>query len=62
MELDTDQKTEQARELCEKGLWPQVLAFAQEWHAENPAEARAFFLSRRSARGVGPVRRGGRLV
>jgi tetratricopeptide (TPR) repeat protein len=43
MELDTDQKTEQARELCEKGLWPQVLAFAQEWHAENPAEARALF-------------------
>jgi tetratricopeptide (TPR) repeat protein len=29
--------------LCEKGLWPQVMALAQEWHAENPAEARALF-------------------
>ncbi len=43
MELDTDQKAGQARELCEKGQWPQVLDFAREWHAENPAEARALF-------------------
>jgi tetratricopeptide (TPR) repeat protein len=43
MELDTDQKAEQARELCEKGLWPQVLDFAQDWHAENSAEAKALF-------------------
>jgi tetratricopeptide (TPR) repeat protein len=43
LELDIDQKAEQARELCEKGLWPQVLDLAQEWHAENPAEARALF-------------------
>jgi tetratricopeptide (TPR) repeat protein len=43
MELDTDQKAEQARDLCEKGLWPQVLDFAREWHAENSAEAKALF-------------------
>ncbi len=43
LELDTEQKAGQARELCEKGLWPQVLDLAQEWHAENPAEARALF-------------------
>ena len=43
MELDTDKKAGEACELCEKGLWPQVLAFAQEWHAENPAEAKALF-------------------
>ncbi|MGD0744517.1 MAG: tetratricopeptide repeat protein [Verrucomicrobiota bacterium] len=43
MELDTDQKAKQARELCEKGQWPQVLALAQKWHAENPAAATALF-------------------
>lgn len=43
MELETDQKAEQARDLCEKGLWPQVLDFAREWHAENSAEAKALF-------------------
>ena len=43
MELCIDQKAEEARELCEKGLWPQVMALAQEWHAENPAEAKALF-------------------
>ena len=43
LELDADQKADEARELCEKGLWPQVLTFAQEWHAENPADAKALF-------------------
>ena len=43
LELETEQKAGQARELCEKGLWPQVMALAQEWHAENPADARALF-------------------
>ncbi len=33
----------QARALCEKGLWPDVLAFAGKWRAENPAEAKALF-------------------
>ena len=43
MELDTDKKAGQARELCEKGLWPEALALAQKWHAEDPAEAKALF-------------------
>jgi len=43
LELDADQKAEEARELCEKGSWPQVLALAQDWHAEDPGEARALF-------------------
>jgi tetratricopeptide (TPR) repeat protein len=43
LELDTEQKAEEARELCEKGLWPQVMALAQDWHMENPADARALF-------------------
>jgi tetratricopeptide (TPR) repeat protein len=33
----------QARSLCEKGLWPDVLAFAEKWSAEAPDEAKAFF-------------------
>jgi len=43
MELCIDQKAEEARELCEKGLWLQVMALAQEWYAKNPAEAKALF-------------------
>ena len=36
-------KARQARTLCEQGLWPDVLAFAGQWHAENPADAKALF-------------------
>ncbi|HEY5044130.1 MAG TPA: tetratricopeptide repeat protein [Verrucomicrobiae bacterium] len=36
-------KIAHARSLCEKGLWPDVLAFAQQWHAGNPADAKALF-------------------
>ena len=38
-----ENKIGHARELCEKGLWPDVLAFARKWHAENAADALAFF-------------------
>lgn len=33
----------QARALCERGLWPEVLVFAQRWQTENPTNARAFY-------------------
>jgi len=33
----------QARALCAQGAWPQVLAFAENWHAENPADGKAWF-------------------
>jgi tetratricopeptide (TPR) repeat protein len=36
-------KAQQARALCEQGRWPDVLVFAQKWHAENPADAKALF-------------------
>ena len=36
-------KTGHVRELCNQGLWPEVLAFAQKWHAENPTDAQALF-------------------
>jgi tetratricopeptide (TPR) repeat protein len=32
-----------ARALCEQGLGPDVLVFAQKWHAENPADHRALY-------------------
>ena len=32
-----------ARELCEQGSWPEVLAFAETWLAKNPADAKAWF-------------------
>ena len=36
-------KAQQARMLCEQNQWPEVLAFAQKWHAEIPADAKALF-------------------
>ena len=38
-------KTEHTRALCDQALWPEVLAFAQKWHTENPADAKALFYS-----------------
>jgi tetratricopeptide (TPR) repeat protein len=43
MASGSEEKIKAARELCDKGLWPDVLAFARKWHAENPAEAKALF-------------------
>jgi tetratricopeptide (TPR) repeat protein len=39
----SENKIQAARKLCDQGLWPDMLAFAQKWHAENPAEAKALF-------------------
>jgi tetratricopeptide (TPR) repeat protein len=36
-------KAQQARALCEQGLWPDALTFARTWQTETPAEAKAFF-------------------
>jgi len=36
-------KVQQARSLCEQGLWPDALAFAQKWQAETPGDAKSFF-------------------
>ena len=36
-------KAAHARSLCEKGLWSDVLAFAENWSAESPDDAKAFF-------------------
>jgi tetratricopeptide (TPR) repeat protein len=36
-------KNAQARALCEKNLWSEVLTFALKWQTENPADAKSFF-------------------
>jgi len=36
-------KVQQARSLCEQGLWHDVLAFARRWQAETPEDAKALF-------------------
>jgi tetratricopeptide (TPR) repeat protein len=43
MATSSTNKVRQARALCEQGQWPDVLALAQKWHAENPADAKALF-------------------
>jgi tetratricopeptide (TPR) repeat protein len=36
-------RAQQARSLCEQGRWADALAFAQQWQAEMPTDARAFY-------------------
>ncbi len=41
--FNSEEKILAARSLCEKSLWPDVLAFAQKWHAENSTDYHALF-------------------
>ncbi|HTA94928.1 MAG TPA: tetratricopeptide repeat protein [Verrucomicrobiae bacterium] len=41
--FNSEEKSVQARALCEKGLWPDVLDFAKKWREENPADHKAHF-------------------
>jgi tetratricopeptide (TPR) repeat protein len=43
MDWSKDEKAGKARELCEKGLWPKVLAFAQDWREADPSDHRALY-------------------
>ena len=43
MASDPEKNPRAARELCERGCWADVLKLAQQWHAENPADAKPFF-------------------
>jgi tetratricopeptide (TPR) repeat protein len=43
MEADSDEKVARARELCEIGQWPKVLAYAQKWREEDPSDHRALY-------------------
>jgi tetratricopeptide (TPR) repeat protein len=38
-----EEKIRTARELCETAFWDELLQFTQEWHAENPDDAKALF-------------------
>jgi len=39
----TTDKSAQIRALCDQGRWPDALKFAQEWQAEKPDDAQAYF-------------------
>ena len=41
--VNGERKARIARGLCEKGLWPDVLAFAQKWREKEPADYRALY-------------------
>jgi tetratricopeptide (TPR) repeat protein len=43
MKWHTDEKAAKARALCEEGLWPKVLDFAQKWREEEPSDHRALY-------------------
>jgi tetratricopeptide (TPR) repeat protein len=43
MAANSEENVRHARALCEKGLWPEVLDFAQKWREENPADSKALF-------------------
>jgi tetratricopeptide (TPR) repeat protein len=43
MEPDSEENVRVVREMCEKRLWPKVLAFAQKWREEDPADYRALY-------------------
>jgi tetratricopeptide (TPR) repeat protein len=42
-----------ARELCERGRWPEVLSFARKWHLEKPADHRALYYAGLGFSGLG---------
>jgi len=48
-----DEKVGQARELCEKGMWSKVLAFAQKWREEDPSDHRALYYIGLGLNGLG---------
>jgi len=41
--MASEEKTRAARELCDKASWPEVLAFAQKWQAEEPSKSKPLF-------------------
>jgi tetratricopeptide (TPR) repeat protein len=43
MVANSEENVRHARALCEKGLWPEVLDFAQKWREENPLDCKALF-------------------
>jgi tetratricopeptide (TPR) repeat protein len=48
-----EQRARTASELCEKGLWREVLAFAQKWRDENAADYQAHYFLGLGLTGIG---------
>lgn len=43
MVLNMEENVRIAREMCELGLWKEVLAFAQQWHMDEPSDSMALY-------------------
>lgn len=43
MVLNLEENVRIAREMCELSLWKEVLAFAQQWHMEDPTDYMALY-------------------
>ena len=43
MEVNGKHEVKTAQGMCEKGLWPEVLAFAQSWRERDPSDYRALY-------------------
>ena len=53
MERSTEQRDRLAGEMCEQGLWPEVLAFAQKWQEDDPSDHRAHYFIGMGLNGMG---------
>lgn len=53
MELSTAERARRAGEMCAVGFWPEVLAFAQKWQADDPNDHRALYFIGRGLSGMG---------
>jgi Tfp pilus assembly protein PilF len=43
MQVNGKHEIKTARGMCEKGLWPEVLAFAQNWRERDPSDYQALY-------------------
>ncbi len=43
MQVNGKHEVKTARGMCENGLWPEVLAFAQSWRERDPSDYRALY-------------------
>lgn len=53
MSTGSPTKVQQACSLCDQGRWEEALTFAQDWQADTPAEAKAFFYQAVALTGLG---------
>jgi len=53
MEPSTAERDRLAGEMCEQGLWPEVLAFAQKWQEDDPNDHRAYYFIGMGLNGMG---------